>query len=1235
MRNFTLTLSALLTSGALIYAEPQITEFVADNDESLIDGDGNASDWIEIHNPEATPLNLAGYRLTDDPQDASKYVFPSDASIPADGHLVVFASGRSEADYRDGEGNLHTTFSLKSSGEYLALLKPDGSVLQEFSPEYPDQREDISYGVGSVMAQLNLVEHGSSMTWLVPSSDDGNAWQLPAFDDSTWTSAESAIGYGYDELVGANGDTRSAMWFVNASIHVRVPFQVNDATAIDSLLLKMRYEDGFVAYLNGVRVASANAPDEANLTHTSNSTATNPDEDAVVPEEFNLDTSSLVTGTNILAIHGLNFSASGSNSSDFLLLPELVATESASDGVLGYFLEPTPRAANGEDLVTGFVEDTKFSVDRGYYSESFDVEITTETPDATILYTTDGSPPAAGNGTIYIGPVKIDRTTTLRAIATKANFQPTNIDAQTYLFVEDILKQKQPLGYPTTWGGVRADYDMDPDIVNDPAYADEFEDAFAAMPTLSLTFDQDALFDPSTGIYQQPQSDGSAWERPVSAEFFLPDGSESGFQINAGIRIQGGSSRSTDTPKHSLSLRFRSQYGEGKLRYPLFENSPEGDSAVEKFDALQLRPEYNYGWMHRHWYQADNALYGRDQWTSDLFLKMGQNGSHGRWVHLFLNGIYWGLYDLHERPDADHMANYFGGEQEDYDTVNSDVATNGDLVAYNTMMNLGYGSITTAATYAEIQEYLDLDTFIDYMILNAFIGNRDWDFHNWRAARKREAGAPYLFFPWDSEFAASHVVGGNFPTPPDFGPTALSTNVITKNRNRSATGLQNRLALNPEYRQRYADRVRMHFFDGGALSPEVAGEAWAVRAAPMSDAIVAESARWGDHRRDVNAGPWTAANFDLYTRDDHYLPTSQWFVDTYIPQRGDIVLQQMRNANLYPDIDAPVLSQHGGTIGAGAGITITAAETIYLTSDGSDPRLVGGAISGNATTISSGANFPISESLQLNVRSRAADGEWSALTQADFTVGLAGLVFSEIMYDPTGDPLAEFLEIRNDSANSVALTGLTFTDGIQFDFDSDSSISNLAAGGHLLIVRDLIAFRAVYGNSHDSQIAGSFQDDTALSNGGERLTLTDANDEIVLTVRYRNDEEWPAEADGQGRSLVFRGGELSNGLNWRVSSTAEGNPGTSISTPFTRGELIDYALAGEPVIEDQNFIFETPLTADDAAYLVEYSSDLSSWNAVDEEDLSQTLSSEGATRQFTLPVPTGTRGFFRVLVTER
>ena len=169
-------------------------------------------------------------------------------------------------------------------------------------------------------------------------------------------------------------------------------------------------------------------------------------------------------------------------------------------------------------------------------------------------------------------------------------------------------------------------------------------------------------------------------------------------------------------------------------------------------------------------------------------------------MHLFLNGIYWGLYDMHERPDADHMANYFGGTDYDYDTVNSSQATNGDLVAYNAMMDIAYGPIENAATYAAIQEYLDIDAFIDYMILNAYVGNRDWDGHNWRAARRREPGAGYLFFPWDTEFAASHVSGGRFDPPPEFFGTTLNTNVTNKNGNRRPTGLQRRLERNAEYR---------------------------------------------------------------------------------------------------------------------------------------------------------------------------------------------------------------------------------------------------------------------------------------------------------------------------------------------------------------------------------------------------------------------------------------------------
>ncbi len=1223
----------------LASAAPQITEFVAINASSLPDGDGNSTDWIEIHNPETEVLDLSGYLLSDDPDLPAKYSFPAGTSIPGGEFLVVFASGRPEENYTDADGNLHTTFSLSGNGEYLSLRNPDGTVIQEFSPGYPPQFEDISYGIGTSAPEIDILAAGATSIWFSPSSDIGNSWQTPGFDDSTWNASETAIGYGssYNELIGTGGNTSGAMWFGNPSVYLRVPFELTNS--LSSLTLKMRYEDGFVAYLNGVRVASSNAPDEATLTHDSTATAIHPNGEALVAETFSLSIASLVSGTNVLAIHGLNLSSAGADSSEFLALPELSGTESGGQLSYGYFTEPSPGVANGPIPLIDFVKDTTFSHDRGYYSAPFNLSISTMTGGATIIYTTDGTEPSEGNGTIYTGPITINSTTALRAVAIKTGFQPTNIDTQTYLFVDDIVRQTRPSDYPTTWGGGRADYEMDPDIVDDAAYADKFDEAFAALPSLSLVFDPDSFFDSSTGIYQNPSREGIAWERPTSAELILADGSESGFQIDAGVRVQGGSSRSTDTPKHSLSLRFRSAYGAGKLRYPLFKNTPVGETAIGEFDALQLRPEYNFGWMHRHWYQCDHALYGRDQWASDLFLKMGQNGSHGRWTHLFLNGIYWGLYDLHERPDADHMANYFGGSDDDYDTVNSSVATNGNLTAFNQMMNIAYGNIASSGSYAAIQQYLDLDAFIDYMVLNAYIGNRDWDGHNWRAARKREPGAPYLFFPWDSEFAVTNVGGGSFPNPPDFFSTSLATNVLGKNGNRRPTGLQRRLALNVEYRLRYADRVRAHFFNGGPMSPAVSGETWTTRATPMNDALVAESARWGDFRRDVSSGRWTSSQFDLYTRDDHYTPTNDWLIGTYIPQRTNIVLTQMRSANLYPDTDAPDFSQHGGSIALGSNIAVTGPATIHYTTDGSDPRLTGGNINPSAATIASGGTLSITQSLNLQARSRAGNGEWSALTQANFTVGASDLVISEIMYQPALEPLAEFLEITNTGAANVALTGLRFTNGVTFDFDLNSSLASLAPGGHLLVVRDLVAFQSVYGNTHNAIIAGSFQKDTGLSDKGERLTLSDANGVVIFTVRYDDEDDWPEEPDGDGQSLVYAGGNSGSAHSWRPSSAINGNPGNSDSTPFTGGSLLAYALAGEPTLIPtalgSTFNYVTNLTADNALIQVQQSSDLETWKDVDLNTQTQVLNALAGTRTFTVTLPQGTTGFARVTVVQR
>jgi len=1220
---------------AVAGAQPFITEFVAVNSASLADGDGNTPDWIEIHNPDPTPFDLSGYHLTDDLETPQKYTFPAATTIPAGGYLVVFASSQTVPNDTDGAGNLHTNFSLSGDGEYLALNAPGGAVLQSFAPAFPPQREDISYGIGNSATTTTLLAQGAASKWLVPSANIGSSWQLPAFDDASWTTANTGIGYGYDSsLIGTGGSTSDQMWFGNPSVYLRIPFEVTNPATISTLTLGMRFDDGFVAYLNGTRVTFSNAPAEGSIAF--NSTATAQQDNPLIAQNFIVPPTALVPGTNLLAIQGLNFSSAAANSNDFLALPELSATSANDGGSHGYFTNPTPGTANHPTQIQGFVADTKFSHDRGYYSESFDLAITTKTLNAAIYYTTDGTPPSPENGTLYAAPIPISATSTIRAIATRENLQPTNVDTQSYLFVDDIVRQTRPTSYPATWAGVTADYDMDPDIVEHPDYAGKFDEAFAALPSLSLVFDPDAFFHPTTGIYQRPQSQGSAWERPLSAEFMVPDNSEPGFQINAGVRIQGGSSRNPDTPKHSLSLRFRAEYGDSKLNYPLYKNSPNGDTAVETFDLLQLRPEYNFGWMHRHYYQADYALYGRDQWTSDIFNSMGQNGSHGRWVHLFLNGIYWGLYDLQERPDADHMANYFGGTKDDYDTVNSSVATNGDLTAFNSLMDLAYGSIQTQDTYDAIQEYLDLDAFADYLILNAYIGNRDWDGHNWRAGRKREPGAPYLFFPWDSEFAASHVGGGVFPNPPNFFTTALGTNVTGNNGTRRPTGLQTRLQLNPEYRLRYADRIRTHFFNGGPLTPENSASLWTARSNSMIDAIVAEAARWGDFRRDVSPGRWTPANFDLYTRDDHYLPTHDWLVGTYIAQRSDIVLGQLRARNLYPATDAPDFSTHGGTIPRGLAVSISAPATVHYTTDGSDPRLTGGNVNPASASIAPGAGITLTQSTHLKARTRAPNGEWSALTEATFTIDATELQISEIMYHPVANPLAEFLELTNTGEFEISLTGLRFTQGITFNFDQHSTISTLAPGSRLLIVRDRVAFNAAYGNSLDPLIAGTFQAGSALNNDGETLTISDAGGSPVLIIDYRDEAPWPTEADTLGHSLVFTGGDPALVQNWRASTTPGGNPGTTDTIPYANGSLLDYALVSTSLSGDHTqLIWTTHLAADDVIFIPQHSANLNSWSDLTTGILSQTINATGGTRTFTIYLPQGTTGYDRVLIQQR
>jgi len=332
----------------------RISEFLAVNQTGLDDEDRDEEDWIEIHNAGTSAVSLEGWYLTDKADDPTRWKFPA-VTLGPDAYLIVFASGK---DRRDPAGVLHTNFKLSGDGEYLGLVRPDGvTVASEYAPAYPLQAPDVSYGLSGTVAQEVLLTPGAPARALVPRddamepeplSDVPRTWTLEDLDDSFWLAGTTGVGYDYPGLIGLDV---SAMRNVNETVYIRVPFVVEDPTAIEALTLRMRFEDGMIAYLNGHEVARDNAPAPGAETWNSGAAANRSDTDAVMPVDFPIAWFDFLhVGTNLLAVQGLN---QGPGSSDLLIVPELVATVvPGAAPSRRYFPAPTPGKPNNAGVQT-------------------------------------------------------------------------------------------------------------------------------------------------------------------------------------------------------------------------------------------------------------------------------------------------------------------------------------------------------------------------------------------------------------------------------------------------------------------------------------------------------------------------------------------------------------------------------------------------------------------------------------------------------------------------------------------------------------------------------------------------------------------------------------------------------------------------------------------------------------------------------------------------------------------
>jgi hypothetical protein len=622
-----------------------------------------------------------------------------------------------------------------------------------------------------------------------------------------------------------------------------------------------------------------------------------------------------------------------------------------------FFGVPTPGIANTGGYL-GMVEEVEFSREHGFYADPFSLTLACSTTGVSIYYTTNGKPPIvdeapSADAVLYTAPFSINGTRCIRAAAIKNGWKPSETMTQTYLFLADIKTQSSAApgpGWPTgPVDGVDGapqmiDYGMDPDVVNDPRYAGQIDEALLAIPSISLVTDLANLFDPETGIYVNAKNDGRGWERPASVELINPDGSK-GFQIDAGLRIRGGWSRHAHNPKHAFRLFFRSEYGRSSLSYPMF-----GDEGVDTFDRIDLRTAQNYSWS---FYGDPKNTMLREVFARDIQGQMGQPYTRSRYYHLYINGHYWGLFQTQERSEARYAASYYGGDVEDYDAVKvegfptSDYrigATDGNTDAYYALWQAATAGFATDATYYAVQgltpdgthdpagtKLVDMDNLIDYMIGIYYSGDKDSPISSFRSNTRpnnmwaifnRKNPDGFKFLRHDAEHSLD--TGENNRTGPYDNWDLQQFNRFTPQ------WLSQKLMDHPEYVTRFADRVYKHFFNGGVLEAANATDVIMARKAQIDKAIIAESARWGD-----------AKSSTPRTRDDHWVPAVNHIVNNYIPTRAATVLGQLRAKGWYPSIDPPIMSQQGGAISGSYALSMTnpnGSGTIYYTTDGSDPR---------------------------------------------------------------------------------------------------------------------------------------------------------------------------------------------------------------------------------------------------------------------------------------------------------
>ncbi len=350
---------------------------------------------------------------------------------------------------------------------------------------------------------------------------------------------------------------------------------------------------------------------------------------------------------------------------------------SGTDNKMYYFTAATPATQNPSSGCRGPVATPVFSVASGYAEAGSSVTITC--PNAEIHYTTDGSTPTK-ESPLYTAPITITQTVTIRAKAWREGYMPSDDSAGSYVVG---TRHTLPVMFLST----------------DPANLYDYHTGiFADGPGYTETF-------PHVGANYWKD-----WERPVHVEYVDENG-QAQLEFNAGIKVFGQYSRAQS--QKSVSINMRDKYGVTEVCYPFF-----GDSATNVYSELVLR---NSG-------QDINSAHIRDAFTAMVVKdQMDLDIMDYQPVVVYINGEYYGLYDLREKICEAYVSNRTGVPEEDMDMIKgNNMIMSGSYDAHKALLEfVETHSLKDEANYQYVCDRVDVNELINYWICESFFNNTD------------------------------------------------------------------------------------------------------------------------------------------------------------------------------------------------------------------------------------------------------------------------------------------------------------------------------------------------------------------------------------------------------------------------------------------------------------------------------------------------------------------------------